>query len=135
MRYITVAFLGTEGATFPPGNSIPNYDLWVDILPTVKELWLVILQPYRPPTLDKVRWVGKLWDRFEQYLEWLPPYFECFHDLLPPETGINIMSDDGLETKEIAMRYLTSRYRAFIDYTVPSRPEFEYDEDDRTTSS
>jgi hypothetical protein len=140
MRYITVAFLGTEGANFPPGNLIPDYDLWVDVLPTVKELWLILLQPYKPPTLDKVypgdeEWVGRLWDRFEQYLEWLPPYLECFYDLLPHSTGVNIMSDNGLETKGIAMKYLSSKYRAFIDNTVPSPFGSTDDGDDGPTSS
>lgn len=140
IRYITVAFLGTEGATFPPGNLIPDYDLWVDVLPTVKELWLILLQPYKPPTLDKVypgdeEWVGRLWDRFEQYLEWLPPYFECFYDLLPHSTGVNIMSDNGLETKEIAMKYPSSRYTAFIDNTVPCPFRSSDDGGDGPTSS
>ena len=141
MRYITVAFLGTEGATFPPGNSIPDYDLWVDILPNLKELWLVLLQPYRPPPLDMIRpgdefWVSKLWDRFDQYLDWLPPYFECFYALLPYETGINIMSDhDTSEVKEIAMEYLSAGYRPFVDCPISSRSESGHGEGDGTTSS
>jgi hypothetical protein len=141
MRYITVAFLGTEGATFPPGNSIPDYDLWYDLLPNVKELWLVMLQPFRPPPLDMVRpgdefWVSKLWDRFDQYLEWLPPYLECFYAFLPYGTGINIMSDhDTEEVKELVMEYLTSRYRVYAEYALPALSAPEGNEGDGTTRS
>lgn len=39
------------------------------------------------------------------------------------------MSDDAWETKEIVMDYMTSRYRAFIDHTVPGS-ESEDDEDE-----
>lgn len=140
MRYITVAFLGTEGATFPPGNSIPDYELWLDILPNAKELWLVMLQPFRPPPLDMVRpvdefWVSKLGERFDQYLDWLPPYLECFYALLPYETGINIMSDrETEEIRELTMEYLTSRYRVYAEYPLRARPGSEDDAGDGTTS-
>lgn len=107
MRYITVAFLGTEGATFPPGNSTPDYDLWAEILPYIKELWIVTVQPYKPPAPDDISveeamMMEKLWERFQQYLEWLPPYLECFCSLMRPGMGINILNtDDGWETSDI----------------------------------
>lgn len=110
MRYVTIGFLGTEGATFPPGNSLPDYDLWAGILPTVRELWIVLVQPFRPFTPEQVGHedflVGELANRFDQYLEWLPPYCACFNELLDPQTAVYIMSSrDEQESQQVVSEY------------------------------
>lgn len=116
MRYITVAFLGTEGANFPPGNRIPDRCLWADILPNIREMWLVTVQPMRPLTPDIILpgdefFAGESAIRFDQFFEWLPPYLRCFRELLRPDTVLYSMSgQDERETREIISGYFSWWY-------------------------
>lgn len=106
MKYLLL-IAQPRGVSYTPKNRVDDV-LWRCMLPHLKGLRIVAEQPveggsyYGAPTHKQ---------EMDCWINWFPPYMQCFGQYLVRETKIGVDADDHAETEELVKKCLPYGYQ------------------------